>query len=279
MGAGDAQGNTCIGAFTFLGVNVADLGYPKPTVNNWAELAGVLRQWVSSDGVPGVGQWVNLSPDVAQGMQSAGIDPTKFLQWLNENDSGAPWPQFLPKPLGTVTPLNVVNVAPAPAASSAAASVTHPASDPAAPPVAPPPAAKPQPAPPPPSSTSTPPSPTLAAPSAIAPAPAPSTTPSAASGPASEPAGVPVSAPVVPSVTVDGTTVPCEVSRTCAATLDRRIAQQSSPAGRVGGLWARLAWWGGVRVEAAAAVLVACILTGTALLVVRGFRLRAKARW
>lgn len=96
-----ASGTTsCWGPYVFFGITPAQLGYPRTTVNDAPELAAVLKRWSTVDGVPGVTQWVNLSPPMASGMKSAGVDPTLFLQWLNEHDGGSPWPSFLPK--GTV---------------------------------------------------------------------------------------------------------------------------------------------------------------------------------
>jgi hypothetical protein len=104
----DARGENCFGGFGLLGVHPRALGFPARTVNDFPELRAVLARWRPVDGVPGVGQWIALSPAVAAGMRRAGIDPVRFLQWLNENDLGAPWPPFLPRPRRRLTPPEVL---------------------------------------------------------------------------------------------------------------------------------------------------------------------------
>ena len=106
LAAGGFSG--CFGAYGFLGVTPKGLGYQNVTTDNYAELAAVLKHWNSIDGVPGVAEWVNLSSTVAAGMKAAGINPTMFLQWINEYDGAGTvyhpampptWPPFLPKAL------------------------------------------------------------------------------------------------------------------------------------------------------------------------------------
>lgn len=106
LSGGGSEG--CFGAYPFIGVTAGTLGYPEVTMDNYPELAAILKHWNGIDGVPAVSEWVNLAPPVASGMRLAGIDPTMFLQWVNEydgagtvNDPVMPptWPPFLPKAL------------------------------------------------------------------------------------------------------------------------------------------------------------------------------------
>lgn len=136
----DMAGTTqeCMGSYPFLGVFPKALGAAAVTVGNFAELAALLRRWRPMDGVPAVAAWVNLAPAMSRGMTRAGIDPVRFLQWVNEHDGGAPWPPWLPKPspldpavvpqLGTIpgalTPLQMVShVASAPPSKVVGASL------------------------------------------------------------------------------------------------------------------------------------------------------------
>ncbi len=98
----------CMGGYAVIGITPQSLGYPSATMDNYAELAAVLKHWNSLDGVPAVSEWVNLSPTVAAGMKAAGVNPTMFLQWVNEYDGAGTvyhaampptWPPFLPKAL------------------------------------------------------------------------------------------------------------------------------------------------------------------------------------
>ena len=101
-------GGPCWGPYVFEGVRPAALGFPAATTDDAPELARALAQWVPADGVPPVDQWVGLSPILAAAFRAAGIDPTRFLQWINEYDGAgtvghpqAPptWPPFLPRGL------------------------------------------------------------------------------------------------------------------------------------------------------------------------------------
>lgn len=96
----DMVGTTqeCMGSYPFFGVFPQALGAGAVTVGDFAELAALLRRWRPMDGVPAVAAWVNLAPAMSRGMARAGIDPVRFLQWVNEHDGGAPWPPWLPKP-------------------------------------------------------------------------------------------------------------------------------------------------------------------------------------
>jgi hypothetical protein len=88
----------CMGSYPFFGVSPRALGYPPFVHDGFAELAALLRRWQPRDGVPGVAQWVDFSPAMRRGMRSVGIDPVRLLQWVDEQDAGAPWPPYLPKP-------------------------------------------------------------------------------------------------------------------------------------------------------------------------------------
>lgn len=105
MGAGAMP---CWGPYVFYGVTPTGLGFPRATVDDAAELAAALRAWTPADGAPPVDAPVNLSPGLWAAFSAAGIDPVRFLQWLNEYDGagtvGAPamppaWPSFLPRGL------------------------------------------------------------------------------------------------------------------------------------------------------------------------------------
>lgn len=87
LAAGGFSG--CFGSYGFLGVTPKQLGFSGMTTNNYTELAMVLKHWNIIDGVPAVAQWVNLSPTVAAAMKAAGIDPTLFLQWVNDYNASA----------------------------------------------------------------------------------------------------------------------------------------------------------------------------------------------
>ena len=106
----------CFGTYVVHGVVPEKLGYAATTTDNYAELAAVLKRmpsnWRMIDGVPAVATWVNLSPTVAAGMKKAGVNPTMFLQWVNDANGsawagtgvrvpdGSPppvWPSWLPK--------------------------------------------------------------------------------------------------------------------------------------------------------------------------------------
>ncbi len=101
----------CFGTYVFTGVLPSKLGSAAVTTDNYAELAAVLKHWNSIDGAPAVTTWVNLSPTVGAGMKAAGINPTMFLQWINDYNasawagtgvrliSSAPpvWPSFVAK--------------------------------------------------------------------------------------------------------------------------------------------------------------------------------------
>ena len=98
----------CMGGYAVIGTTPQSLGYPSATMNNYAELAAVLKHWSRLDGVPAVSEWVNLSPTVVAGMKAAGVNPTMFMQWVNEYDGAGTvyhpampptWPPFLPKAL------------------------------------------------------------------------------------------------------------------------------------------------------------------------------------
>ena len=113
MGTNTAE---CFGTYVVHGVVPEKLGYTATTTDNYAELAAVLKRmpsdWRMVDGVPAVSVWVNLSPRVAAGMKKAGVNPTMFLQWVNDANAsawagtgvrvpdGSPppvWPSWLPK--------------------------------------------------------------------------------------------------------------------------------------------------------------------------------------
>jgi|GEM_PF-3310974 len=248
----------CVGAFLFLGVNPAAYGYPKPTVNNFAELAVILRQWVPADGHPGMWQWVKLSPAVATGMQAAGINPTAFLQWLASSAGGQPWPPFLAKPAclplvnGNVpasannatcaNPLKAVGVAPSKTAAQAAASATQPTATDGVPHTT---AVKPAPAPV--AKPSTPVSSSVPTePKALEPKPPTPGTETVAQAMASASASAAANAPPPPVVlspsaqppdseTFHGVTVPCEMDASCAADLNRHIQYETSRWGRFRG--------------------------------------------
>ncbi len=118
----------CMGSYTFFGVSPRRLGYPNVTLNNFRELRALLARWIPGDGVPGVAEWVNLSPAITSGMTTSSVNPVVFLQWVNEQDAGAPWPPWLSKPSpldpstvpqvgtipGEVTPQQIVAVARSP---------------------------------------------------------------------------------------------------------------------------------------------------------------------
>lgn len=262
----------CLGAYTFIGITASSLGYPDQTTGNYAELAAALRHWSNIDGVPAMDEWVNLFPDVTAGMKAAGINPTMFLQWLNEHDGGAPWPPFLPQ--GTVTdPAAIVGGTP---------DQTVSAPKPTPPPQATPQPAAPAPAPAPASATvptSTTRSGVSAATSStgspsggqVAPASSTSAPPSPpkkapAAAPAS--ASVPPVAPALPpaTVTTDGLTVPCVVGTACRQAVVAHDKWDAVPWYEKAGLqvwWHR--WW-----EIAALAVMAAATVGTrAVLIAR----------
>ncbi len=271
--AGQGAPSGCFGTYTFYGVSPARLGYPTVTTSNYGELAGALRHWSSIDGVPAVSEWVDLSPAVAAGMESAGLNPTLFLQWVNEFDGKGTvsdpempptWPPFLPKGL-VKDPATI-------AGGTANQSISAPAQEP-------PPAATQQqavrPTPVPtsnavsglaigtgPSSQSTPgigPSPTTAGVSTVSTMPAPR-------APVPEEGGATVAPHMPPhAVTTSGVAVPCVVASTCRqATLahDRWVA---SPwyAKAVRQIWWHR-WWeiGVLLVGAAGAMGARALLIG-----------------
>jgi len=110
LAAGGFSG--CFGSYVFNGITAVGLWFPNFTTNNYLELAAALKHWSPrADGGLAVSQWVSLSPSVAASMQKAGVNPTMFLQWVNEYNAsawagtgvriihGTPpvWPTWLPK--------------------------------------------------------------------------------------------------------------------------------------------------------------------------------------
>ncbi len=264
----------CFGGYSFIGVSAKGLGYPNVTTDNYAELAKVLKHWSSLDGVPAVSEWVNLSPTVAAGMKAAGVNPTMFLQWVNEYDGAGTvyhpampptWPPFLPKALVS-DPATIVG-------GTADQAVT-------APKATPPPQAAPQ----------QPVTPTVApklAPASSAAAattgggkvtasqvtPASSTTSAAESATETTTAkspktvAVPTVTPVAPpaAVTAGPVTVPCVVAAACRQAAVAHERWLSTPWYRKAGLqiwWHR--WWevGGLAILAVATLGARAVITG-----------------
>jgi hypothetical protein len=275
IGDADANGNNCVGFPEFAGVNLAALGFPTtPTKDNYAELKAVLERYTATDGAPSLSQWIALSPAIETGMRSVGLSPTALLQWFGEADvaTGDPWPPFVPKPLGSLTdwqqgPLGsggaattspVAEQASQTAASQEAASTSTP----------------------PPQSTVTPTQSAPAAPKASSVSAASATTPAASTS---------VAAPTTPTLTpsqvkasmssakptlqappaavsLNGVTVPCSVSPTCApkaaayAKGQARLRAEPRVEQDLGVLWAR---FGRIAEGVGAAlVLAALVLIG-----------------
>lgn len=108
----NAAGQTCIGFIPFEGVHPQTFGFTQPMAkDNFVEMAAILRRYRPGTIHSGMVQWMYISPALFPGLRAAGVNPIALEQWLNELDSGAPWPQGLPKPLVRQNPLTVVGAA------------------------------------------------------------------------------------------------------------------------------------------------------------------------
>lgn len=237
---------SCWGPYVFFGASPTSLGFPASATDDGAELAALLRGWSTADGAPAVDRWVSLAPAVTTALRVGGVDPVRFLQWVNEYDGAGTaarpalpptWPPFLPRAL-VRDPRQALLPAPGGAASSGSAA------------------------------------PAAAGPGQAAAQPPPGWSagpPAAGAAPAAAPGGSAAGAQPPSRVLVGGVDLPCVVASACRVEAEAYARWRGLPWYRRAALTAsRRRWWlaGGLALAAA----LACALR-------MGLLARRNLRW